>query len=138
MTEPQEQDHAPVKILRFSEYLDVVSREYAGGIEYMDSTLSSYGELGYHVAQLDVTVLSDRLVTTVLMRRVGAPQPDTDERVVLLREVAAELDGESDREMCRVFPRMSHDDGCGATGLSCAARYLRQRAEKLVRELNGD
>lgn len=41
------------------------------------------------------------------------------------------LDDEPDESTCRQFPNLSHDDGCGATGLSCAAKHLRTRAAEL-------
>jgi hypothetical protein len=41
------------------------------------------------------------------------------------------LDNEPDEDTCRQFPDLSHDDGCGATGLSCAAKFLRTQAAEL-------
>lgn len=41
------------------------------------------------------------------------------------------LDNEPDEDTCRQFPNLSHDDGCGASGLSCAAKYLSACADGL-------
>jgi hypothetical protein len=140
MTEPTERERPLVKLLRFSEW----TTELAGPPlrRHRDTLHISYEE-GYRVTHVTTLLVDDRLVTTLVLERVDfpapvMPSPDTDPRVVLLREVAAELDGERDESECRVFPGMSHENGCGGQGLSCAARYLRRRAERLARELNGE
>jgi hypothetical protein len=76
-------------------------------------------------AAIDASAVDDESISDVL--NAAAPLI-----VAAALEHAADfLDNEYDDAECRQFPRNSHSDGCGAAGLSCAAKHLRSQVNQL-------